>query len=131
MPSCCWHIEPAARLPVDSQPLCERADVAGVIRNGVSNADFEHYSRQRIKGKEKPSSFSACNPAQKRLMVYAVLHRLLYQQPGSRGQRDPLPECIKHMVRTRYADGDTESRECATERALVTQQRSLSPQLHS
>jgi hypothetical protein len=130
MPSCCWHIEPAARLPVDSQPLCERADVGDVIRDGVSNADFEHYSRQRINGKERPSSFSDCNPAQKRLMVYAVLHRLLYQQ-GSRGQRDPLPECIKHMVRTRYADGDADGGGSAAERATVTQLRSLSPQSHS
>ena len=41
MRSCCWHIEPAARLPVDSQPLCERAHVADVIRDGLSNADFD------------------------------------------------------------------------------------------
>jgi len=78
--------------------------VAEVIRDGVSRADFEHYSKQRIKGKDRPTSFSACNIAQKRLMVYAVLHRVLYHQ-GSSGQQDPLPECIKHMVRTRYPDG--------------------------
>jgi len=103
MQTCCCHISPAALLPVNSPPLCESADVAAVIRDGVSSVDFEHYSRQRIRGKDRPQSFAACNAAQKRLMVYAVLHRLLYHQ-GFRGQRDPLPECIKHMVRARYAD---------------------------
>jgi len=107
-PYCCWHIEPAGRLPFDSAPLCERDDVAAVIRDGVSTADFDHYCT-RIRGEDRPASFSACNAAQKRLMVYAVLHRMLYQQ-GSRGHRDPLPECIKHMVRSTYvnekADGE-------------------------
>lgn len=103
MPACCCHIEPAARLPVNSPPLCQRSDIAAVIRDGVGGTEFEHYSRQRIRGQDRPRSFGACNAAQKRLMVYAVLHRLLYHQ-GFKGQRDSLPECIKHMVRTRYAD---------------------------
>jgi hypothetical protein len=101
LPCCCWHIEPAACHPVDSPPLCERLDVVTIIRDGVSNSDYAHFSA-RIKGPGKPASFSACNAVQKRLMLYAALHRILYD--SGRGQRDPLPECIKHMVRSKHAD---------------------------
>ena len=103
---CCWDIEPAARLSGDSAPLCQRNDIISTIRDGVSTADFDYYCK-RIKG-SRPASFAACTPAQKRLMLYGVLHRMLYAQ-GSRGQRDPMPECIKHMVRTQHADSVTVS----------------------
>ena len=98
---CCWHIEPAGRLLVDSAPLCEGNDIASVIRDGVSDADFD-YCCKRIKG-STPALFAGCSAAQKRLVLYGALHRMLYGQ-GSRGQRDPLPECIKHMVRSTYVD---------------------------
>ena len=39
---CCYEIEPAARLAVSSAPLCERADITAVVRDGVSAADFQH-----------------------------------------------------------------------------------------
>jgi len=103
---CCWQIEPASCLLGDSSPLCERSDIASVIRDGVSAADFE-YCCKRIKG-SRPTSFAACNQAQKRLILYGVLHSMLYGQ-GGRGRRDPMPECIKHMVRSQYADSSTVS----------------------
>jgi len=92
-PRCCCNIEPTAHLAAHTAPWCERTDIAALIRDGVSAVDFDHYSKQRIKGKDRPRSFAACNNAQKRLMVYAALHRMLYHQ-ASRGQRDPMPECI-------------------------------------
>ena len=101
---CCWDIEPAARLSGDSAPLCQRSDITSTVRDGISTADFDYYGK-RIRG-GRPASFAACNPAQRRLMLYAVLHAMLYGQ-GSRGQRDPMPECIKHMVRTQHADSGT------------------------
>ena len=103
---CCWDIEPAARLSGDSAPLCQRSDITSTIRDGVSMADFDYYCK-RIKG-SRPASFTACSPPQKRLMLYGVLHNMVYGQ-GSRGQRDPMPECIKHMVRTQHADSITVS----------------------
>ena len=101
---CCWHIEPAGRLPVDSPPLCERADVASVIDDGVSDTDYAYFS-PRIRGPDRPASFAACSAAQKRLMLYAVLNRMLYGQ-GSKGQRNPLPGCITHMVRSQCVDDE-------------------------
>ena len=81
---CCWDIEPAARLSENSAPLCQRSDITSTIRDGVSTADFD-YCCTRIKG-STPATFAACTPAQKRLMLYGALHRLLYGQ-GSRAQR--------------------------------------------
>ena len=97
---CCWDIEPAARLSGDSAPLCQRSDITSTVRDGVSAADFDYYCK-RIKG-SRLASFTACTPAQRRLLLYGVLHALLYE--GSRGQRDPMPECIKHMVRRQHVD---------------------------
>ena len=101
---CCWDIEPAAHLSGDSAPLCQRSDITSTVRDGISTADFDYHGKRIRVG--RPASFAACNPAQRRLMLYAVLHAMLYGQ-GSRGQRDPLPECIKHMVRTQHADSGT------------------------
>ncbi len=98
---CCCNVEPTAHLAVHSAPLCERTDIAALIDDGVSSADVDHYSKQRIKGKDRPHSLTACNNALTRLMVYAVLHRMLYLQ-GSRGQRDPIPE-----YRTSICDDST------------------------
>ena len=57
------------------------------------------------------------NPARQDLDNYFMTtrHVLTYRHPGmvygqgSRGQRDPMPECIKHMVRTQHADSVTVS----------------------
>ena len=98
---CCWDIEPAAHLSGDSAPLCQRSDITSTVRDGVSTAEFDYYGK-RIKG-SRPASFAPCTPAQRRRMLYSVLHAMLYGQ-GSRGQRDPMPECIKHMVRRQHVD---------------------------
>ena len=86
---CCWDIEPAARLSGDSAPLCQRSDITSALRDGVSTADFEYYCK-RIKG-SRPASFAACTPSQRRLMLYGVLHAMLYGH-GSRGRRDPAAD---------------------------------------
>lgn len=97
---CCLDV--AVGPGVDEQGrVCRSPGYLRTIAEGPDSQLFDRY-KTRIKGMP-PASFADCNAKQKRLLLYATLHRMLYGS-GARGQRDPMPECIKAAVRDAYPD---------------------------
>jgi hypothetical protein len=85
----------------ESEGLCDSEEVAALLRDGVCCTDFLRFTPRVFTRAPRPSSWAECNNAQKRLMLYAALHELIYRG-GRKGQRDQMPECIKQRVRTAY-----------------------------
>jgi len=99
-PTCCHDVETGSYQPDSIPSLCTRSDVVALVRDGAADADYDRY-KQRIKGADRPRTFAECNNEQKRLILYAVLNALFYGWSG-KGARNPMPECIKHLLRTHY-----------------------------
>jgi hypothetical protein len=83
--------------------VCESEEVTVLLRDGPSQADFTRLSSRVYTRPPRPASYAECNNAQKRLMLYGVLHTIVYGgAEAQKGRRDPMPECIKHQVRTAF-----------------------------
>jgi hypothetical protein len=100
-PVCCLDVATGRSISDDSEGLCDTEEVAVLVRDGVCYADFLRFTPRVFTRLPRPSSWAECNNAQKRLMLYAALHESIYRG-GKKGQRDPMPECIKQRVRAAY-----------------------------
>lgn len=97
---CCYDVGEGLDLTDDA--LCQSEAVDELLRDGVCYADFLRFSPRVFTRPPRPQSWGQCNNAQKRLMLYAALHRMIYRGEGRTGRRDPLPECVKQRVRSVY-----------------------------
>ena len=100
-PVCCLDVATGRSIIDDSEGVCDSEEVAVLLRDGVCYGDFLRFTPRVFTRLPRPSSWAECNNAQKRLMLYAALHESIYRG-GRKGQRDAMPECIKHRVRTAY-----------------------------
>jgi hypothetical protein len=101
---CCCYDLVLPNLRDDQGLVCRSTRYVTLITTGLTVEEYERF-KSRIKNQRTPPrSFAHCTPAQKRLMLYAVLHSTLYAGKGVRGQHDPLPECLKAAVRAQWAD---------------------------
>jgi len=102
-PVCCLDVADAEgrHLYDDSRGECERPEIIALIRDGPGESEYYKHSKRVMKKTARPETYAECNAAQKRLLLYGILHTMLYRR-GTGGQRDPMPECIKHMVRTAH-----------------------------
>jgi hypothetical protein len=112
-PVCCLDVADAEGRHVygDSRGECGRPEIIALIRDGPSESEYYKHSKRAMKKTARPDKYAECNAAQKRLVLYGILHTMLYRT-GTRGQRDPMPECIKFMVRSAHPreGGNTASR---------------------
>ena len=77
----------------------------GLIAAGPTSQQYEMEKKRFNKVKPLIDTYQGCNAAQKRLILYAVLHKMLYTGKDTvGGQRDPMPECIKDAVRRQCPD---------------------------
>ena len=86
----------------DEGRVCRSLPYLRTIDDGPSAEQYDKF-KMRIKD-GPPPTFADCNNKQKRLILYAALHRMLYPQGGAKGQRDPIPECLKTALRVTYPD---------------------------
>ena len=99
---CCDLVPPNLRDPDGS--VCRSAPYTTLIATGPSADEYERFKSRMTRERVPPQSYAHCTPAQKRLVLYAVLHAMLYAGKGTKGQRDPLPECVKAAVRAQCSD---------------------------
>lgn len=100
-PVCCLNVATGRSITDDSEGVCDSEEVTVLLRDGVCYGDFVRFTPRVFTRAPRPSSWAECNNAQKRLMLYAALHEHIYRG-GRKGQRDPMPECIKQRVRAAY-----------------------------
>jgi hypothetical protein len=100
-PVCCRDVATGRHITDDSSCVCDGEDVALLLRDGVCYADFLRFTPRIFTRLPRPPSWAECDNAQKRLVLYAALHERVYRG-GRKGQRDPMPQCIKHRVRAAY-----------------------------
>jgi hypothetical protein len=102
---CCKHVVYGIGRGNDGE-VCRRSDIVGLIALGPTTDQYNTEKKTRFT-KEKPliDTYQGCNPKQKRLILYGVLHKMLYSsREKAKGQRDAMPECIKYAVRRQCAD---------------------------
>jgi len=88
--------------------VCRRADIVRLIALGPSAEQYRMEKKRFNKVKPLIDTYQGCNAAQKRLLLYAVLHKMLYSwKDTAKGQRDPMPECVKYAVRRQCTEGVT------------------------
>ena len=78
--------------------VCQRAEILHLLTAGPTREEYEQ-ERWRFKNvRPADDSYNGCSPPQRRLILYGLLHKLLYPR-GVKGQRDAMPECLKAAVR--------------------------------
>jgi hypothetical protein len=88
--------------------VCRRVDIVGLIASGPTAQQYEAEKKRFTKVKPLIDTYQGCNSAQKRLILYGVLHKMLYStRDKAKGQRDPMPECIKYAVRRQCTEAVT------------------------
>jgi hypothetical protein len=100
-PVCCLDVAVGDDITDESEGLCDGEAAEQLLRDGVCVADFVRFSPRVFTRPPRPLTWEECNNAQKRLMLYAAFHELVYRG-GRKGQRDAMPECIKKRVREAY-----------------------------
>ena len=100
-PVCCLTVAVGRAITDDHEGICEGEAAERLLREGVCVADFMRFSPRVFTRAPRPVTWKECNNAQRRLMLYAAFHELVYGA-GRKGQRDAMPECIKRRVREAY-----------------------------
>ena len=100
-PVCCLDVAVGGDITYESEGVCEGEEAKQLLRAGVSVADFLRFSPRVFTKAPRPLTWEECNDAQRRLMLYAAFHELIYRG-GRKGQRDAMPECIKQRVREAF-----------------------------
>ena len=98
---CCLTVAVRRGVSDNDEGICDGVAAEELLREGVCVADFMRFSPRVFTRPPRPLAWEECNNAQKRLMLYAAFHELVYGR-GRKGQRDATPECIKRCVREAY-----------------------------
>ena len=85
--------------------VCTKADVTRLIADGPTAWQYESEKKRLSRDRPADDSYQGCNPAQRRLILYALLHRQLFTT-AQRGHRDILPSCVKRAVRHAHPDSE-------------------------
>jgi hypothetical protein len=100
-PGCCRDVITGQHFADDGSCVCDSEDVVVLLRDGVCYADFLRFTPRIFTRPPRPPAWADCDNAQKRLVLYAALHERIYRG-GRKGQRDPMPQCVKQRVRAAY-----------------------------
>jgi hypothetical protein len=65
--------------------VCRRVDIVGLIALGPTAQQYEAEKKRFTKVKPLIDTYQGCNAAQKRLILYGVLHKMLYSTRESEG----------------------------------------------
>jgi hypothetical protein len=86
--------------------VCRRLDIVGLIALGPSTEQYNKEKKRFTKVKPLIDTYQGCSAAQKRIILYGLLHKMIYHtEDNAKGQRDPMPECLKYAVRRQCTEG--------------------------
>jgi hypothetical protein len=99
---CCLDVVEGRRRREDEE-VCQQAAIRELIVDGPSVEQYEQMKGRLRKFQPKDDRYEGCNAAQRRLILYGLLHRTLFTT-AHKGQRDIMPSCIKQAVREAHPD---------------------------
>lgn len=109
-PLCCMQVVTDEVQRGATGLVCQAPVYKAIVQQGADQVAYDEF-KDRIKDVPCPLTFADCNNAQKRVIVYAVLHNQLAEQDGwddvpeMRGVPwKTMPECLKLAVRQRWPD---------------------------
>ena len=101
---CCKDVVELSRRGEDGEAPCHQPLISRLLSQGPSQEEYDREKWRLRKVQPKDDSYEGCTPAQRRLILYGCLHKLLYAR-AAKGQRDIMPSCIKQAVREAQQDG--------------------------
>ena len=100
---CCMDVVELSRRGEDGEAPCQQPLISRLLAVGPSQEEYDREKWRLRKVQPKDDRYEGCTPAQRRLILYGIAHKLLYAT-AHKGQRDIMPSCIKQAVREAQHD---------------------------